>query len=183
MTKIFILCLIFTISGCGYSKHQLRELNDSTFGDKRPDKAKVDIKDFIRPEETSEIIEQLAQQDFSRDDNKNTVLNILNYVQQLKQINDKKEYWQYPRETILKGGDCEDKTFLLLSMLMASGINGTVGVKGRYLGQGHMWVEYNDWILDPSLKTPKLIPKGKSIGYTPFFKFNRKDFYYLERSN
>lgn len=121
------------------------------------------MQDFVRPEETNP---------------KGTVLDMLNYTQNLKQIRDSQDYWQYPRETIEKGGDCEDKTFLLLSMLIKSGITEAQGVKGRYLGQGHMWVEYNGCILDSSRRNTGLIPIEKSIGYVPHFKFDQNDIYF-----
>lgn len=121
------------------------------------------MQDFIRPEETAP---------------KGTILDMLHYTQQLKQTRDSQDYWQYPKETIQKGGDCEDKTFLLLSMLIQGGINGAQGVKGRYLGQGHMWVEHDGYILDPSRRNTGLIPIEKSTGYVPHFKFDQGNIYF-----
>lgn len=121
------------------------------------------MQDFIRPDETTPS---------------GTVSDILRYTQNLRQTMDREDYWQYPRETIEKGGDCEDKTFLLLSMLIKSGVSDAQGVKGHYLGQGHMWVEYNGCILDPSRRNTGLIPIDKSIGYAPYFKFDKDSVYY-----
>lgn len=180
MMKFFCLCLVLIVSGCCYPKYQLQSLDDSKFKNKRTDNNIVDIKDFVRPEQTADTLKQLTWQQLSLDKEENTVLNILSYVQNIKQTNEDREYWQYPRETILKGGDCEDKAFLLLSALIQAGVNGAQGVKGHYLGQGHIWVEYNGYILDPSLKSSKLIPVKKSAGYTPFFKFDQNNFYYCE---
>lgn len=181
--KIFFLCLAVVFSGCSYPQCQIKKLNELTFNNKRCDNEITDIKEFIRPEDTADILRQLSRQNLSDDKEENTLLNILNYVRQIKQINDECDFWQYPKETVLKGGDCEDKTFLLLSMLIEAGIDGAQGVKGRLYGQGHMWVEYKEYILDPLNKNLKLIPIAESKGYTPFFKFDKNNSYYCERSN
>lgn len=178
--KFILLCSFILFSGCSYPHYQLQKLDDTTFENKRGDKNTVDIQEFIRPEETQESLKKIQRRDFSPDAEKNTVLNILYYIQHIKNTNDKREFWQYPGETIQKGGDCEDKTFLLLSMLIQAGVNDASGVKGRYLGQGHMWVEYKEYILDPSMKSAKLIPIEKSIGYAPFFKFDKNNIYFCK---
>lgn len=178
--KFVLLCSLIIISGCSYPHYQLQKLDNSEFKNKRCDKKIINIQEFIKPEETADFLKQIRWQNFSPDTEKNTVLNILHFTQKIKNTNDTMEFWQYPEETIQKGGDCEDKTFLLLSMLIQAGINDISGVKGRYLGQGHMWVEYKGNILDPSLKTAKLIPVGKSIGYMPFFKFDKNNTYYCD---
>lgn len=165
--KFIFLFLSVIIAGCSYPNYQMQKLDELTFQDKRPGYKTIDIREFIRPEETTGALRQLE-----------TVSDILHYTQNLKQTNDKKDFWQYPKETLEGGGDCEDKTFLLLSMLIQGGVTGAQGVKGRFLGQGHMWVECNGYILDPSRRNTDLIPIQKSIGYTPYFKFDQNNIYY-----
>lgn len=148
-----LLYLFLLISGCSYPRYTLERLDGREW-----------MQDFIRPEETMP---------------QGGAENILRYTQNLRQIRDPDDHWQYPAETLQKkGGDCEDKAFLLLSMLIKAGIKEAQGVKGRYLGQGHMWVEYNGYILDPSRKNTRPIPIKKSIGYTPFFKFDEDNIYF-----
>lgn len=150
----------------------MQKLDEPTFQNKRLCNETIDIKEFIRPGETQDVLAQLKP-------GENAIMDILKYTQHIKQINDKREFWQYPKETIEKGGDCEDKTFLLLSMLIQARVSGAQGVKGRFFGQGHMWVEYNRYILDPSRKTG-LIPIEKSTGYTPYFKFDQNNVYFCK---
>ena len=54
------------------------------------------------------------------------------------------EYWAFPSETLrYRVGDCEDTSFLLASLLLASGIpdENVRVVLGRYNYVGHAWVE------------------------------------------
>lgn len=175
--RIILVCLlnivIVSCAGCSYPRVQTQKLDELTFDNKRLEGKTRAVQEFIRPEETEEVLTELS---YGKD--RVAILEILNYTQQLKQRSDKKEFWQYPEETIRKGGDCEDKTFLLLSMLIQAGIDGAQGVKGRCLGSGHMWVEYNGYILDTLKKQPKLIPINKSLGYIPYFKFDQHKCYY-----
>ena len=176
----FLGIIIVSASGCSYPKLQIEKLDELVFENKRLEGTAKDIQEFIRPEETIGVLAELTLQDFSSNQEENLILNILNYTQQLKQIGDKKEFWQHPQETIKKGGDCEDKVFLLLSMLIQAGIENVQGVKGKYLGGGHMWVEYDGYILDPSKRTPRLILIKKSLGYIPYFKFNERNNYFCK---
>lgn len=181
-TKYPFVCLIIIIfiQGCSYPCYRLEELDELTFTNKRLDNRIQSIHEFIIPLQTKNTLDNLCIENLSSDTSKNLIINILNYVQQVKLVTDKEEFWQYPKETIEKGGDCEDKTFLLLSMLIQAGIEDVKGVKGRYLGGGHMWVEYNGFILDPLQRKAKLIPIKKSLGYVPYFKFDKKSSYYCD---
>lgn len=73
---------------------------------------------------------------------------VLNYIIQIPYVADPAiyDYWQFPRETIIRRcGDCEDQSFLLASLLIAIGIKARVvlGVVGGPDGQyGHAWVEF-----------------------------------------
>jgi hypothetical protein len=106
----------------------------------------------------------------------------------------KEDFWLFPPEVSkLCEGDCEDGSFLLASLLIASGISpfcvrvvlGEVfDEKGKSLG-GHCWPVYKneigDWcILESTLdKTPSRLPEadilaepGQFFQYVPYFCFN-----------
>ena len=76
-------------------------------------------------------------------------------VEKIRYINDDKgfDFWQFPQETInLEQGDCEDKSFLVASLLLAAGIpedrvRVTVGAmhnekNGQQKAIGHAWPMY-----------------------------------------
>jgi len=73
-----------------------------------------------------------------------------------------RERWAYPTETLqTRCGDCEDKSFLLASMLLALNVPGeTVAVElGKHKGQGHAWVVIQDlwgkeYVLETTASTP-----------------------------
>lgn len=93
------------------------------------------------------------------------------------------DWWQLPDETLsIRQGDCEDRAFLLASLLLASGVSAyNVRVclgRVRPVGQGrrprsfdHMWVVYKTeaghWI---PLEPRHLMA---SVQYEPFYVFNR----------
>lgn len=91
------------------------------------------------------------------------------------------EYWAFPSETLQrKLGDCEDTSFLLASLLLASRIpNRNVRVVlGSYDYVGHAWVEVlteGGWYILESTSDKELIPednaivqqKGYQMGYLP----------------
>ena len=174
------LLSIFILMGCSYPQIELNNLDELTFNNKRLENKTRSIEDFIRPQETEEILDNFIMENYSNNTETNLVLNLLNFTQDLKLVHDKKEFWQYPKETISKGGDCEDKVFLLLSMLMQSNVNDVYGVKGKCFGQGHMWVEYKGFILDTIKTKPELMPINKSTGYVPYFKFGKANKYYCQ---
>ncbi|NYT01421.1 MAG: transglutaminase-like cysteine peptidase [Methanosarcinales archaeon] len=103
------------------------------------------------------------------------------------------DFWLYPAETLtLRKGDCEDSSFLLASLLLASGISdhcfrvvlGKVqGAQGDY---GHAWVVYQGedgkWCqlestansVPPSLvQADPLTESGAKDRYEPQFCLNR----------
>jgi len=61
-----------------------------------------------------------------------------------------RDYWQAPALTMLRGGDCEDKAFLLWHLWALQGIESEV-VFGTLCGGGHAWVEWHGVICDPTL--------------------------------
>lgn len=180
-TSLYLVAITGSLAGCGYPNSKIHKLDTLVFKDKRENAEEIHILDFVKPEDTAGVLDKLELKNFSQDEEENIVLNILDYVQKLELINDRKDFWQYPEETIKKGGDCEDKTFLLMSILIKKGISDVRGVKGRYFGNGHMWVEYKEYILDPVKTKAKLIPINKSIGYVPYFKFGQDGIYYCQK--
>ena len=74
----------------------------------------------------------------------------VNHSFKYKHESNHQDYWQYPEETLaLSKGDCEDYTFLLTSLLLASGISpycvravfGVIRKDNIVLG-GHVWPMY-----------------------------------------
>ena len=106
--------------------------------------------------------------------------------------------WMFPEETLAKeSGDCEDRAFLLASMLISSGISpymvrvalGKIYRQSVKKSFDHIWVMYKNesglWMLiEPQLysdraeKHATLLLKGKkkippeTIEYVPYFVFN-----------
>lgn len=163
---------IVSIVGCRYPLVQYSVLDNFNVSGKRIEKEEIDIRDFIKPAEAKSIVSELGLDGKSEEEK---VLEIYKYVGSLKSIGESNDNWQYPCETIIKkGGDCEDKVFLLLSALIAAGVKDVYAVKGRFYGGGHFWVEYKDKILDPYRKKGTFIAKANASGYNPFFKFDDK---------
>ena len=63
------------------------------------------------------------------------------------------DFWQFPAETIALGqGDCEDSSFLLATLMLASGISsfcirvvfGTIKLSDTEETEGHVWPIYKD---------------------------------------
>jgi predicted transglutaminase-like cysteine proteinase len=120
-------------------------------------------------------------------------------AQNIKYVHDsekqkKEDFWLFPPEIItLCEGDCEDGSFLLASLLIASGISpfcvrvvlGEVfDEKGKSIG-GHCWPVYKNeigqWcILESTLdnipsrmpEADKLTEKGQYFQYVPIYCFN-----------
>jgi hypothetical protein len=106
--------------------------------------------------------------------------------------------WMFPEETLAKeSGDCEDRAFLLASMLISSGISsymvrvalGKIYRQSTKESFDHVWVMYKNesglWMLiEPQLYSARaqehttLLLKGKrripdeTIEYIPYFVFN-----------
>ncbi len=106
----------------------------------------------------------------------------------------KGDFWLFPPEIYtLRRGDCEDSSFLLASLLIASGISPfcvrvvlgeAFDENGKSLG-GHCWPVYKNemgqWcILESTLdnipsqmpKADKLTAPGQSFQYVPYYCFN-----------
>lgn len=115
------------------------------------------------------------------------------------------DFWQFPEETLMVAdgaGDCEDCSFLLASLLLASGISpfcvraciGTIYQKGKDIG-GHCWPVYCDesgkWrLLEATLnkeqtKMPLADPltkKGLNFQYVPEFVLNQYHLWQIRTS-
>jgi transglutaminase-like putative cysteine protease len=118
----------------------------------------------------------------------NNLISCFNYVsQQISYITDRQNYrfeehWAFLVETLQRGmGDCEDTTFLLASLLLASGIDTNIVrvAIGLFQNQGHAWVEVNTtdlgWIILETTSNDYYqlgrnihrIQDGYSCGYRP----------------
>ena len=111
----------------------------------------------------------------------------------------KYDYWLFPDETLRIGsGDCEDRAFLLASLLLASGVSsysvrvalGKIYDQTNRISYDHVWVMYKNesgvWMLiEPLLHTRtagaharRLAAKKKKTGeattveYIPYYVFN-----------
>lgn len=170
---------ILLLAGCSYSNIRYNEISSLRVDDKRSDLQGKELTGFIRPAETKRLVAELIQ---DKECNDAKVELLFAYVKNLEDKKEVTDYWQFPEETINEGGgDCEDKVFLLVSAMIAAGMPDVYAVKGRYLGGGHFWVEYKEYIIDPSQNKIKWIRKKKALGYTPFFKFNEKVVYVNEK--
>lgn len=112
-----------------------------------------------------------------------------------KEAHNLPDFWFFPEETLtIEKGDCEDSTYLLSSLLLASGISpfcvrAVLGIvhdeNGNILG-GHAWPVYLDewgkWrLLESTLDTiPDKMPladslteKGLKFQYEPMLCFNQ----------
>ncbi|MBA7491893.1 hypothetical protein ES702_02441 [subsurface metagenome] len=121
-----------------------------------------------------------------------------------KQAHGLPDFWMLPEELLtIKHGDCEDSTFLLCSLLLASGISpfcvrAVLGIvydkKGDPLG-GHAWPVYLDelgkWrLLESTLDTiPATMPladslakEGTEFRYEPMLCFNQYHLWLIKPS-
>lgn len=79
------------------------------------------------------------------------------------------EWWRYPRETIrVRGGDCEDTSILLCSLL--KNFNGGYVVLGGYQGYGHSWVDLEGQILETTFTSAR--PVTDPHDYQAFVVFD-----------
>jgi hypothetical protein len=129
-------------------------------------------------------------------------------ARQIKYVHDttkykKDDFWLFPPETWqIEKGDCEDGSFLLASLLIASGISpfcvrvvlgGVFDGTGKPLG-GHCWPVYKNeagiWcILESTLDTvPSRMPsadelarEGRTFRYEPLYCFNGHHLWAINR--
>lgn len=126
---------------------------------------------FLKPHETARILpEALPKRTALRTDLERAMDYVnrrITYVSDLDNFG-KRDYWQYPRETLASGkGDCEDMALLLASLLMEAEIKGVRVVVGNYEHEPHAWVEVRGggatFILDSSFGKMHMAPMGSYV--------------------
>ncbi len=126
---------------------------------------------FLKPHETARILpEALPERTSLRADLERAMVYVngrITYVSDLDNFG-KKDYWQYPRETLESGkGDCEDMALLLASLLMEAGIDDVRVVVGNYEHEPHAWVEVRGrratYILDSAFGKMYTAPMGSYV--------------------
>jgi transglutaminase-like putative cysteine protease len=139
----------------------------------------TDLREWISPPDSielkkavSEISPPVGSQEGSFDERARLVweyvINCIDYAQDAN-AQSKRDFWQFPAETLALGkGDCEDCTFLLASMLLASGISPFcvravigVSIQKDESSVGHSWPIYKDedggWrVLESTLQKDEL---------------------------
>jgi predicted transglutaminase-like cysteine proteinase len=94
------------------------------------------------------------------------------------------DFWQTPRQTLVKGtGDCEDSALLLTDWLLSNEIPARM-VLGTVKGGGHAWcvvrVDHTDYLLESTNRNPDLgnLPAvNRNDGYTPSALIDRDALY------
>lgn len=176
----------------------------------------TDIREWIKPPPNNKLSEALSQiKDLPQDKkpgsfDKRAIL-IWDYVaKEITYVYDKDahglpDFWMFPEELLTTAlGDCEDSTYLLCSLLLASGISpfcvravlGSVyDEKGDFLG-GHAWPCYLDeegkWrLLESTLdQIPKGMPvadklaqEGRKFRYIPSLCLNQYHLWHITPSS
>ncbi len=101
---------------------------------------------------------------------------LLDYVcKNVSYRSDNGEFWYFPDEVISRrAGDCDDSSLLLLSMLRRFyDASRVYAVAGTYRGLGHMWVELDGEILEPTYTSAR--PVSDPQNYRAFAKFNDQE--------
>jgi hypothetical protein len=135
----------------------------------------VPVLDFCQPEAVRHILEKIeAESDIENPTREERILQILAFVQDLPLSNDPDDLWLTPGETLIAGGDCEDRSFLLSSLLAAADIDHWVFV-GTFRDRPHTWVavqedDGNLRYLETLDKTARL--KKTLDAYEPWGRWN-----------
>jgi len=83
------------------------------------------------------------------------------------------DFWQFSHETIAWGGDCEDTSSLLCSLLRRRFDADTVFVEvGVWSGGGHAWVNFDGRIMETTLDSLPSQPWSLQDGYSAEIKYN-----------
>lgn len=189
LKTIIALLLATTTAGCAtfHAPTQINRLESLVVYNKRSKKIERPVQEFIRPEETIQALEEVEIINYTQDPQENKIRSILNYVQNLPTIKDEKEFWQYPHETLQRrGGDCDDKSILLTSMLIQSGIEAKVALiekqasileKPFYDHINHICVKVKhnnqEYFLETLNKKPVMIPVEKAKDYKVIGEFDK----------
>jgi len=94
------------------------------------------------------------------------------------------DFWQTPRQTLVKGtGDCEDSALLLTDWMLSNKIPARMAL-GTVDGSGHAWcivrMEETDYLLESTNRNPDLenLPAvNRNDGYGPTALFDREALY------
>jgi hypothetical protein len=158
---IFGLLLIFLVlGGCGNNSYAAP--NDINAVDKRgSNSGSLPISFWLSSNLESINISTVAGE----------VLGAYWFVTDLNLLDDPTDFWQTSQETLNRGGgDCEDLSFLLASLLLSRGIDSVVAI-GTFDGDGHMWVEVDGKIYETTkFILPFSIEEGNKFGYIPKIK-------------
>ena len=121
-----------------------------------------EIREFVQPDNTL-VINQAAGDAWS----------CLDWVcRNISYRHDFGEFWQLPRETLVRGqGDCEDSSILLASMIRR--FTNAYVVLGSYQGLGHAWVAKEGEILEATYTEAIAVPDPDN--YCPHFLFNDQE--------
>ena len=88
--------------------------------------------------------------------------------------------WQLPEETEReRRGDCTALATLLYQRMLKAGVSGGRIVFGDYRDQWHAWVEWRDYILDPSLSL-RPISRQAAGEYRPVWAYDLSGKYRFE---
>lgn len=163
---VVVLCLLLV--GCN-------NLNDNLLFDKRGN-GSLPLSFWITPNNYEVVT--IAER-FKSSNRELTVYNLYSFVTSLNYIVDLDDFWQKPEETLNRGGgDCEDLSFLLASLMASSDVKGVYIAMGvsresvmiARIGSGHMWVEYRGKAYETTLYT---LPFDKEAMDNRFHVVNR----------
>ena len=189
LKTIIALLLATTTAGCAtvHAPTRINKLESLVAYNKRGQQEKRSVQDFIRPEQTIDALEEVEIINYTQDQQENKILSILNYVQKIPTVKDEEEFWQYPYETLQRGGDCDDKSFLLTSMLTQAGIDAKVAIVEKqasilekpfydYINHICVKVKHNnqEYFLETLDKKPIMIPIEKAKDYKVIGEFDKK---------
>ncbi|MDI9385481.1 MAG: hypothetical protein QM518_14390 [Verrucomicrobiota bacterium] len=178
-TRLFLAfggALLLLLAGCATSledQGRWQSLDTLDVSGKTRDGAPVSVFTFSQPHAVEHILAKL-EQDHPHADQEERILNILAYVQAIPIANDPDDLWLTPGETLIAGGDCEDRSFLLSSLLGAAQIEHWV-VVGTFRDRPHTWVAVQDpagklRYLETLDKNPRLT--APTPAYAPWGRWN-----------
>lgn len=119
--------------GAGWRPLASLHVTGKTAGEER-----VSVLDFCQPERVRPVLARLQRDWPPGLSSAQRAERLLAFVQALPESSDPDDVWQMPGETLIAGGDCEDRTFLLVSLLAADELAAWVMV-GTYHDRPHTW--------------------------------------------
>lgn len=124
----------------------------------------MSIRRWVTP--GSNLVMELAST-IKSTNNSGKALELYYIVTSMDYVEDYGDYWQTPEETIIReAGDCEDFTFLLVSLFVAAGLEKPAVMFGSYDGDGHAWVEWNNKVFESTdFAFPFSNDRYEALGY------------------